>query len=131
MVLMYWHHCYFYRNLFTAGVSCTTFGPRVRIRPARRFYPAREALLITINLMDSCHCNITVRFASGQQSMNITKITFDRDFDFCRSSQGKADRQCVLGPINCAWMLCACDADVAGAEVEKFKRKHSNSGVCE
>ena len=56
---------------------------------------AREAFLygpqqsIFALLMDSCHYNITIRFAGGQQSSKNTRTTFDNDF--CRSCHCKTD----------------------------------------
>ena len=56
---------------------------------------AREAFLygpqqsIFALLMDSCHYNITIRFAGGQQSSENTRTTFDNDF--CRSCHCKTD----------------------------------------
>ena len=68
--------------------GCAAYGPWARIWPARHSIWPVKACCFCYNLMDSCHCNITIRFASGQQSRN-TRTTFDND---CHSIHGKTDR---------------------------------------
>ena len=74
-----------------APTKSSSFDWRCRLTHVDRYNGRKMVVVVLLLLMDSCHCNITIRFAGAQLSKENARTIFDNDF-----YHRKTDRQCVL-----------------------------------